>query len=548
MKEMVGNVVLDYSFYTGKDRYTDGEIEDVILDAYRNGTSDRLLRTSDQWAILYHLSDIRENLLEWYPFDQNGSLLEVGSGCGALTGLFSKRVKKVTCIELSEKRSLINAERNRERENIEIKIGNFEDIRLDEKFDYITLIGVWEYAGHYIGGKTPYLDMLKKLKQYLKENGKLIIAIENKMGLKYWNGAPEDHTGNIYDSLNDYIDAENVRTFSKVEMENMLAQAGWNCWKFYYPMPDYKLPEAIYTDDKLPEPGELRNYRKDYNASRIYNFYDAVVSDQLCADKMIDYFANSFLVECGDELSDVIFAKCNRMRNEAYKNATVIRKREDKKFVRKIALNTTAQKHIDQMSARHIEDCMNVRSLQGHMENAVYVTDYVEGQDLGVYLYPYRNSTEKFIEEVQKIIRKYLTPHEECMTGFVMTDKFREIFGKQYPTGVKCLKTTNIDLIFSNLRRTKEGEIFCIDNEWVFDFPIPYEFVLWKALVDLYTKYAVYLRNDISREQFLNRFNIDKERAGIYENMNKNFCKHVLGKDYMVNYARSIMTYRFRFA
>lgn len=547
MKEKVGNVVLDYSFYRGEDKYTDGVIEDVIWDAFRNGTSEQLLRSSNQWPVLYHLSDIRENLLEWYPFDQNASLLEVGSGCGALTGLFSKNVNKVTCIELSKKRSLINAERNRDKNNIEIKIGNFEDIRLDEKFDYITLIGVWEYAGHYIGGKTPYLDMLKKLKQYLKEDGKLLIAIENKMGLKYWNGAPEDHTGNIYDGLNDYIDAENVRTFSKVEMKEILTQAGWNQWKFYYPIPDYKLPDVIYTDDKLPEPGELRNYRKDYNASRIYNFYDAVVSDQLCADKMIDYFANSFLVECGDDVSDVIFAKCNRMRNEAYRNATVIRKKDDKRSVQKIALNTEAQKHIGQMGANHMDYCMNVKGVQGVLQNAMYVTNYVEGQDLDVYLYPYRNDAERFVEEVQKIIQQYLAPHEECMTAFALTDKYRVIFGDQYPVGAKCLKKTNIDLIFSNLRRTKEGEVYCIDNEWVFDFPVPFEFVLWKALFNLYTKYAVYLRKNISREQFLRQFNIDKEKADIYENMNENFCDYVLGKDYTVNYTRPVMTYYLKF-
>lgn len=133
------------------------------------------------------------------------------------------------------------------------------------------------------------------------------------------------------------------------------------------------------------------------------------------------------------------------------------------------------------------------------------------------------------------------------MTAFCMTDKYKTIFGEQYPVGAKCLSVTNIDLIFSNLRLTKDGEIYCIDNEWVFDFPVPYEFVLWKALINLYTKYAVYLRKNISREQFLIRCNIDKERADIYENMNENFCDYVLGEDYTVNYTRPVMTYHFRF-
>lgn len=222
MQKKIGNVILDYSFYPGEDKYTDGEIEDDILAAFREHRSEEMLRSSRQWPILYHISDIRENLLEWYPFNEDADLLEVGAGCGALTGLFSRRVKMVTCIELSEKRSIINAERNKDRNNIEIKIGNFEDIVLDKKYDYITLIGVWEYAGLYVSGGESYVSMIRKVKEYLKPNGKIIVAIENKMGMKYFNGAVEDHTAQMYSGINDYVGERKVRTFSKPEIENIL--------------------------------------------------------------------------------------------------------------------------------------------------------------------------------------------------------------------------------------------------------------------------------------------------------------------------------------
>lgn len=39
-----------------------------------------------------------------------------------------------------------------------------------------------------------HLKPFKKISGYLKEDGKLLIAIENKFGLKYWAGS-EDHTG-----------------------------------------------------------------------------------------------------------------------------------------------------------------------------------------------------------------------------------------------------------------------------------------------------------------------------------------------------------------
>ena len=117
--------VLNLKYYKGADLYSDGAVEDQILEALTAGKSpEELLRNNDDWAVLYHLSDIRHNLLEWYDFRSEGSLLEIGSGCGAMTGLFCEKVKQVTCIELSRKRSQINAARNQQFDNFEVMVGN----------------------------------------------------------------------------------------------------------------------------------------------------------------------------------------------------------------------------------------------------------------------------------------------------------------------------------------------------------------------------------------------------------------------------------------
>jgi Dimethyladenosine transferase (rRNA methylation) len=72
-------------------------------------------------------------------------VLEIGSGCGAITGALCEKAEKVTCIELSKKRSEINAWRHKDCENLTILMGNFQEIEpaLTEKYDYITLIGVF---------------------------------------------------------------------------------------------------------------------------------------------------------------------------------------------------------------------------------------------------------------------------------------------------------------------------------------------------------------------------------------------------------------------
>lgn len=128
------------------------------------------------WPILYHFSHIRENILSWIPFTGEEKVLEIGSGCGAVTGALCERAKEVTCIELSMKRSKINAYRHQDQDNLKILVGNFQEIEknLTEKYDYITLIGVFEYGESYIRSENPYVDFLRIISKHLKPDGKII--------------------------------------------------------------------------------------------------------------------------------------------------------------------------------------------------------------------------------------------------------------------------------------------------------------------------------------------------------------------------------------
>ena len=69
-------------------------------------------------------------------------------------------------------------------------VGNFQDVEssLTEKYDYITLIGVFEYSQGYIGTAQPYVEMLRRIARHLAPGGRIVIAIENRLGLKYWAG------------------------------------------------------------------------------------------------------------------------------------------------------------------------------------------------------------------------------------------------------------------------------------------------------------------------------------------------------------------------
>ena len=122
--EKIGKVTIEDACYSGRDLYSDGEIEDELLEIVKNCESssyEKVIEERQNWAVLYHLSGNRANIVDWMENDKTASVLEVGAGCGAITGKLAEKFGKVTCIELSKKRSLINAYRNREKNNIEIQ-------------------------------------------------------------------------------------------------------------------------------------------------------------------------------------------------------------------------------------------------------------------------------------------------------------------------------------------------------------------------------------------------------------------------------------------
>ncbi len=193
MTEQIGKVKLDYSHYPGQDFYCDGAVEDELLEIVKRCRKDeypRIIEEKADWPVLYHLSAQRENIIDWIPFGKTDRVLEIGSGCGAITGALSRKAGSVTCVELSKKRSLVNAYRNRECDNVTIHVGNFKDIEptLPCDYDYICLIGVFEYGQSYMGTDTPYEDFLKIIQKHLNDKGRLLIAIENKLGMKYFAG------------------------------------------------------------------------------------------------------------------------------------------------------------------------------------------------------------------------------------------------------------------------------------------------------------------------------------------------------------------------
>ncbi len=298
----IGKVRLDLTDYDPKDVYSDGPIEDEMLELAKDGSPEKItavLNSTISWPVFYHFSPERENILNWYPFHENASVLEIGAGCGAVTGVLTRKCRSVVSNDLSLKRSEINAWRHRECDNLSIVVSNFQQLaaKQAEAFDYVTMIGVFEYAASYIDSADPYSDLLDMASRMLKPDGKLLIAIENRFGAKYFAGCAEDHLGTYFSGISGYQHDSSVKTFNHREWESILEKNGYKQYCFYYPYPDYKFAHAVYSDERMPGKGELVRNLNNMDQDRYALFDESRFWDSVTETGYFRDFSNSYFIE-----------------------------------------------------------------------------------------------------------------------------------------------------------------------------------------------------------------------------------------------------------
>lgn len=307
---------------TKTDRLVMDYLEADVKDYY-----DEEISEEPNFQVWYQLSSLRTGLFSWYPFRQNAEILEIGAGFGGLTGLLCDRCGRVTATERVSYRASAIARRWQSKENLEVYAGEWSEISFGRKFDYIILTGILERVCGGSSDRKAYSAYLKKVSELLKEDGVVLLAVDNRLGLKYFCGAQESHGRPAFEGIGHYPCGTQGYSFSREEIQDIVEQAGFEKMEFYYPLPDYKLPQLIYSDHYLPEPNlheRLIPYYVNHNTlvAVEQNLYQDVI-----ANGVFPFFANSFLVECGKAAeAQVIYAAVSTDRGKERGYATAIGK------------------------------------------------------------------------------------------------------------------------------------------------------------------------------------------------------------------------------
>ncbi|EXI91791.1 MAG: Methyltransferase domain protein [Candidatus Accumulibacter sp. BA-94] len=457
--------------------YSDGDVaEEYVFSCIRDAgdvsdNSPELVRWARDWSSYYHLAAGRANHIRVLDLPRELSVLELGSGCGAVSRYLGEHHREVHCVEGSPRRAAITRARCRGLDNVKVYCADFRKLLLEAEYDMVLLNGVLEYAPVFFAaeGRSPgdaTAVLLALAKSALRKNGILLIAIENKIGLKYWCGASEDHTGRLFDGIHGYPTPGTARTYSKRELSQALDGSGFGFRKFYSCFPDYKFPTSVLVDDHGAHRGVFIHNWIEYPAEnpgldRSYLVHEGLAARSLADAGLIHEFANSFLV-VASEHEPAGFDSTIKPEWLASKISVANRDRTVHCVTKFFPKTKTIEKTLIDYNS---SDRRDTKALGHAVETAKWISGNLLSWEVAEAV-----MSKHFRSALLLVVAEY---HEELLKSFAT--------GANDDQGYPLLRGECFDFIMGNIIRTAAG-LEGIDNEWKMDRPLPVDYLLYRSL------------------------------------------------------------------
>ena len=488
---------LSLEFYNSYEEHIT-EIENVIINEYinkyKNGEYEKIFETDNRLDVILALSELRQNIISWYPFKKQCHILEIGGNLGEITGVLCDNAEKVVTVESSKIKAQAISKRHEDRENLEIIAGELENIKFEEKFDYIVAIGINENT------------IFNKLKELLKDDGVILTAFDNKFGVNYFSTIKSNGEDLITETTAQSLD--NIdKVLNALEMKR----------KLYFVLTDYKLSNVIFSEQfAMTQENITRNITyNDKNDIKIYNQNDIYrkILEEKNAD-LFKIFANSFLLEIfkNEYIENGIkFISFSNMRKSQYRIKTIITDNE----VIKSNMSLKSKEHINTIK-RNI-DCMNnnkLKTIDTYNENQIK-SQFQDAKTLDNVIIEKLKNQE--IEEGFDLILKFKKELIENLTidenkennAF---DKFEIKYDEQDIQSLHFTPNGLFDLIFQNCFYIN-NEFYFYDQEWM-EEKIPIEFILYRSIV-----YCEGIRKYIPTEELLDKLGITEKQEELFKQL-----------------------------
>ena len=454
---------------------------------------------------LYRKSEVRENLLSWFPFTKEQAVLVLGEEKTSLVNMISGKVQSVDLLQVA-------------------------DLEKHAKlYDVILHVGSIDCQGMH--AEAAYEAYLKVCRQHLKEKGVLLLAVDNRLGLRYFAGNQDENYAGYFVGPEGYADGQTKQALSYQVYRSLLEQAGFASVAGYYPYPDYRFPVAIYSDWHLPSEGELNQNIRNFDKDRYLLFDESRVFDGLIKEGLFKEFSNSYLfvafaneqAEKRFDESRVLYSKYSNERAKEYQIRTDIAMREGEKHVAKCPLQKEAKVHVERMEEiyhRLTEEngLPEIRFCETWIEDGAAVSPFVKGVPLQELIIEAMQAGRS--DKAKELIRTYV---ERMRAYFAKRQSVARLNSSNAGEENACCMT-DIDMVFSNI--LVDGETWnVIDYEWSFVEEIPEDFVIYRALFRASIDLPKQSWNSL--EQLLELADISKEAAARYQAGEEQFQNYI---------------------
>lgn len=452
-------------------------IGDYIQNQSTNNFSD-IVSGDERLEVAWYLSELSNGLLGWYPFKKESTILQVGSWFGAFAEMLSSRCKNLTIIEHNLYRAYMTEKRLNYISNVKVINNNILDYykEKDEKFDYV-IFAIDENVD-VIPDINTYTEILKILKGVLRNSGKLLLAMPNRLGVKYFCGVPDPYTKLPFDGITEHN--SKLYRFDREELLQFIKNIGFLYTKLYYPMPDHHHTQLIYTDELRPGSDILERLHL-YSTHKTQRLLDEwILVGRLAENSVLHCFSNSFLLETGmTPCSDVIYSALSveRSRDKAF--ATNIYNND---IVEKVPIYVDGKIGIQRLldNSRELSE-KGIPTLEMREKDGKVLMKRVHSSSLSIYLKDVAlKDKDKFIKCIDKL-QEYIYSSSEHVTAEM--NYMREL-SPEADWGV-ILKKAYIEMIPVNCFYN-DGKILFYDQEFTKD-NCPANYVLFRALRDIYT-------------------------------------------------------------
>ena len=421
--------------------------------------------------------EFRKNILLWYPFKNNCSILNIGKSIDDYINDLNIKIEK---------------------------FDNYNDISYDNnnnKYDYIIITGEFSLL-------EEFCYKLEIANNYIKKDGKILIAINNRLSLTNLN-----ENGNINKNV------------SKKEIELSIEKYGFKHHAFYYVFPNYENANLIYSEDyELSNEDISRNffvYDKDATISFNENDVYRVLLEQ--GKEYVNTFANSFFIEVSNLKidTDIKYVSYSNYRKSKYRTMTIV----SSKNVIKKAISEDSKPHIEAME-NNIKDLKQkgIKVLEEY-DGEKFVSKFIKGKRFDTELLE-TNTIKEFknkFEIVKNVLEKNLISYDDLITE--LGDNSSDIkecikkYDKNKLKKLRFLRKAYLDFLPKNCFII-HGKLYVFDQEWV-DYNVPVEFIYYRMIMN-----TPNLINKFGHDNLLDEFGI-YEHLGLFQELDKEFTEGV---------------------